>query len=360
MKLLVLYAELMPYNMACFKSLVNNWEATIHVVRWDKKVLTPYQPENIDGVTYYNRSAFSLEQIKSLYNTIQPDAIFVSGWMDKDYLKICKIAKLNKVPVITSADSQWTGSIKQRLGAISAKFYFKKLFDYIMIPGAYQFEFAKRIGFKNNQILFNLYAGDVSFYSKLYQEHLPQKTNQYPKNILFLGRFADVKNCRLLIDAFTELTHPQKAAWKIYFIGNGPLEKDIPVNDNFKIYPFMPPLELAKVLPEIGLFCLPSKKEPWGVVVHEMAAYGLPLLISNACGAATAFVKNAYNGFTFQSENKASLQFQLLQLFNKTDDELLAMGKKSNQLAKQILPDIWASEMVHIMQTKINHTTEQA
>ena len=37
--------------------------------------------------------------------------------------------------------------------------------------------------------------------------------------------------------------------------------------------------------------------EPWGVVIHEAAAAGLPIIASHLCGATTAYVRDGVNGF---------------------------------------------------------------
>jgi len=50
---------------------------------------------------------------------------------------------------------------------------------------------------------------------------------------------------------------------------------------------------LARVL------VLPSVAEPWGLVVNEAIACGLPVLVSQGCGAAADLVENGQNGFVF-------------------------------------------------------------
>ncbi|MBY0436489.1 MAG: hypothetical protein K2U26_20540, partial [Cyclobacteriaceae bacterium] len=126
----------------------------IVVVRWDEKVLTPYVPPEVTGVRYYLRSKLNDAALRELLGESKPDLVFVSGWMDGGYLRICKLAKKRKITVITSADSHWIGTWKQVIGAIYARLFFSKYFDYIMVPGAMQFEFAKKIGFRTSQIIF--------------------------------------------------------------------------------------------------------------------------------------------------------------------------------------------------------------
>jgi 1,2-diacylglycerol 3-alpha-glucosyltransferase len=42
-----------------------------------------------------------------------------------------------------------------------------------------------------------------------------------------------------------------------------------------------------------------STSEPWGLVVNEAMASGLPVLVSNQCGCAPDLVREDRNGFTF-------------------------------------------------------------
>ena len=51
---------------------------------------------------------------------------------------------------------------------------------------------------------------------------------------------------------------------------------------------FIQPENLEKVK-NAGCFVLPSLKDNWGVVVHEFAAAGLPLIISDGVGAKLLF-----------------------------------------------------------------------
>ena len=51
------------------------------------------------------------------------------------------------------------------------------------------------------------------------------------------------------------------------------------------------------------LFLMPSSFEPWGVVVHEHAAAGFPLLLSDAVGAGERFLEAPRNGTAFRARS---------------------------------------------------------
>jgi glycosyltransferase involved in cell wall biosynthesis len=55
--------------------------------------------------------------------------------------------------------------------------------------------------------------------------------------------------------------------------------------------------ELARRYVEADVFALLSRHEPWGVVVNEAAASGLPLVLSDRVGAARDLLRDGENGF---------------------------------------------------------------
>ena len=55
--------------------------------------------------------------------------------------------------------------------------------------------------------------------------------------------------------------------------------------------------DLAHAYADADVFALLSRHEPWGVVVNEAAASGLPLVLSDTVGAAHDLLRNGENGF---------------------------------------------------------------
>ena len=55
------------------------------------------------------------------------------------------------------------------------------------------------------------------------------------------------------------------------------------------------------------MFVLPSRHDGWGVVVNQAIAAGLPVICSDAVGAAADLVSNGVNGYVFPSGNVEQL-----------------------------------------------------
>ena len=75
-----------------------------------------------------------------------------------------------------------------------------------------------------------------------------------------------------------------------------------------------------------------EQEEPWGVVLHEMAISGLPLIASHQVGAATAHLRDAANGWTCA---ESSLKRVLKQFIATSEVQVQQMGHHSHQLGIQ-------------------------
>ena len=77
-----------------------------------------------------------------------------------------------------------------------------------------------------------------------------------------------------------------------------------------------------------GAFVLPSRKEPWGVVVQEAAAARMPVICSNAVGAGDHLVEDGESGFVFESGNAEELAGKLAVLSSASPERRKEMGER--------------------------------
>jgi hypothetical protein len=88
-----------------------------------------------------------------------------------------------------------------------------------------------------------------------------------------------------------------------------------------------------------------------------MAAAGLPLITSDAVGAATTFVSEGVNGWSYESTDKAGLVDSIKRLYALSDDDVFKMGEESHRISQCISPDIWAEVAENIV--VLNQTKSQ-
>jgi len=342
-----LYSEVMPYTIAVMRALVREHGAVVDCVYWDEKKRTPFIPENEAGIIFYKRSGFDLASLKKFIEARNPSIIYVVGRMDNLYLKVVRQFR-GRCRIVTGSDNQWNGSFRQKIAALFGGRLYRRYFDYFWVPGARQYEFAHNIGYPPERIINHLLTADSAIFGNVYEQYKAIKKNKYPHNIVFAGRFAESKGIDLLVAAFNEVKAATKNDWQLTLIGSG--EVQIALQTHISLKRFMSGAELAADTTNWGIFCLPSRYEPWGVVVHEFTMAGLPIICSDAVGAGDALVMEGQNGYIFNSGDKEALKTALQQIMAKSDVELLLMSRKSYELSKMQSPEIAADSLMSILE----------
>lgn len=342
MRILFLYSEIADYFLACVNTLVQMYDIHVKLIKWKVNAEAPFKFIFESRIEVQDKQHFSFKELNQTVTTYKPDLIFVAGWMDKDYLKIIHTFD-KRIPIVCGLDNPWKGSLKQHLATLLSPFTIQSYFTHVWCAGIQQYEYARKLGFKQEQILLGLYSANTELFT-----HNNISIRQ--KQIIYAGRLLNWKGIKELYNAFTQLQEEQFPEWRLLFVGRGEMRESLPETDNVNIIDFVQPSELVNLFSKSSIFCLPSWQEHWGVVVHEAAAAGLPILVSNGVGAGTAFVKNGYNGYIFKAKDEASLKYYLKKLMEKKDEELLKMGNNSMELSRQITPEIWASTLMSVLQ----------
>ena len=101
---------------------------------------------------------------------------------------------------------------------------------------------------------------------------------------------------------------------QLMVVGDGPegqslreLATRLGAEDHIHFLGFHQRDELVELYTCADAFCLPSRHEPWGVVVNEAAACGLPLVVSDRVGAGRDLVTAGENGRVVPAEDAATL-----------------------------------------------------
>ncbi len=348
MKILYLYSEIGAYNIPVLRHLVRDHRAEVHVVSWDRMRLKPYEPPPLAGVTYYARSSLTPRGIYKLAERLAPDLIYVSGWMDRGYLPTTQRFKARGVPVVTGFDDQWVGSLRQRLGAAIFPFYYRRFFSHAWVAGPRQYEFARRLGFGSEEIIFDMLSCDHGLFDQA-AETLLAKRAAYPRSFLYVGNYRAVKGTDILAQAYRHYRSRYGGNWPLLCAGNGEMQGLLEGEPGIELLGFLAQPELARLCARVGVFILPSRHDQWGVVVHEFAAAGLPLLLSNHVGAKATYLIEGFNGWSYPDDSPEALAESMDRFSRQSDESLLTMGANSCKLARRIDPAISAGSLVSVI-----------
>jgi len=353
-RILQLHSAYSPTNYIV-DSALTKLETEVHTVRWDAQFIykktkynySIYTPPETKGLYIYERFDFKdADNLYELVEKLKPQVILVSGTMDKLYLKVCAKVKHNtNIPIICKSDAQYKGTIKDWIKIILSPIRYKKWFDYMFVPSYWQYEFARLLGFKRDKILLYNLCANIELFA---QVNIEDKIKKYPKNFLFIGRFAPVKGLDKLIEAWRQID--DKKGWTLTFVGRGPLKTEIEKQPDIICLDHLEQEKLLELIQKSGCLVLPSLSDAHPLVLHEAAASGLPIVCSDVCGSIPNFVLNSYNGYTFSHKKTNDLKLKIEKIINLSEDELIEFSKNSRKLSNRITPEITAKTVLSVIE----------
>lgn len=260
-----------------------------------------------DNMFLPDNSIKSFIRILSVIKQYQCKKIILTGW---DYiwtLFLLNLITFKKVGCIveSSVNESATTGIK----AWVKKLILNKT-DIVFASGELQEKLVRKLGY-NGVVLKYGGCGILN-----YQPQPKFKPRIFVKHFLYVGRLSPEKNIDLIILVFNEM--PQL---ELTIIGTG---------EDFNRYKslskpnihFLGSIDNAK-LPQYyqnsDCLLLPSKSEPWGLVVEEALNNGCPVIVSDMVGCSEDLVVNYNSGIIFESGNKTKLRDAIITM---TDIEI--------------------------------------
>jgi len=250
------------------------------------------------------------------------------------------------------SDTRWTGSWKQRVAALISPVLARSAYSDVWVTGKAQGLYAEKLGYSNENIHYGFYSADVNKFKANADALKSVKSVHYPKRFLFMGRYIESKGIVELVNAFIEMQSEKPNDWELWCCGTGELDP-LPIeHEKVKHFGFVQVKDVTSYTEQTGVFVLPSHFEPWGVVVHEMALSGMPMLLSSNIGAAEMFLEEGKNGYKFTAESRDALKHGLGRFMSMSDQELMAMGKESARIGLNHDPDKWSAVLESIVERK--------
>ncbi|MCT4326769.1 glycosyltransferase family 4 protein [Elizabethkingia anophelis] len=344
MKAVFLVIDYVPHQIESINAFIkkneDNHVLAFHVARFEKKI-----PEIKNFQTLLFTEFRKNEILKRIYD-FNPDLLVTAGWMIPEFNWVCKKIKKNtEIPIVAYMDTQWYGAIKQRVNVLISPFHLRKAFDYLWVAGIYQYEYARRLGFPKNKILYGSLSANVELFNNI---NIEKKQINYPKNILYIGRFSEEKGIKNLIKAWQLIT--DKKQWRLTLIGKGDLKDAIPTDHTIIVKDYMDQEDLMIEFQNSGCFILPSTFEPWALVLHEAACAGLPIVCTDICGAAPHFVINNFNGYKISTINHVEeIKNAIINIIGMDHENLMKFSKRSRALGNTINSEISIANLLQVI-----------
>jgi glycosyltransferase involved in cell wall biosynthesis len=301
-----------------------------------------------------------LEKYPNIYSPGKgnPDRIFDELYKFRPHLAVITITRRGLYANIASAwgkcdslvvgacDHLWKGDWRNYANLLAAKLGYFSQYEAILVCGALGKIYAKKIGFGEQAIFDGLYTCEIDVFQPIgLNRHTEQANNNWPKVFLFVGQYIHRKGFDILLKAYQAYRHQASSPWELWLVGSGDMEKDIGNIPGVRNLGEKSSYQIAEIMRQSGCFVLPSRIDHWGVVIHEAANAGLPILASNMCGASVELVQSGFNGYVFPINDVD----RLVKLFLVMNEGGLAheMGKNSLHLARRFSPELWVRTILH-------------
>jgi glycosyltransferase involved in cell wall biosynthesis len=168
----------------------------------------------------------------------------------------------------------------------------------------------------------------------------PNGAAHHERHFIVVARFVPKKNLMCAIEAYRLYAEGVFRPRRLVICGSGVLEPDIKaavasagLSDKVDFLGFVQSDGVSKALGSALALLLPSIEEQFGNVVIEAQALGVPVIISDNCGARDEMVRTAVNGFVVEPDNPAGYAFFMKML---ADDEALwrKMSERAPEFAR--------------------------
>lgn len=360
MRTIFLWTDISGYMAACWRELgaggrgqgagVREQGIQAKVLAYGSSQATEFSDKLMAGIDWTpmdESQRLDPDWIEQQILGFEADVIVLSGWLNKAYRQLPFRPALKEKRFIMTMDTPWWGQPKQYLAGFALRKYLNRI-NKVVVTGERSWQYAIRLGFRQNQIHRGLYGVDHRGFSECLATRI--ELDKWPKQFLYVGRYSEEKGLDVLLDAYRKYRELVDDPWPLVCCGKGKLDQLLVGVEGVDNRGFVQPDEVKAVMARSGAMILPSNFDPWPLVVVESCAAGLPVLCSEACGSSVELVRGDFSGWTFATGSSAALLEQMVNVSSLSSGELLEIGKNANFLSSAYSAELWATRWTRIVQ----------
>lgn len=344
LKVVFCWSEVPGYMPSCWRALAARPGVSLHILHPQQlygHLANPFEIGSLmDGLSHemFHGDRPDLDRwLRDAVTAQQPDVVVHCGWIFWPYTRLMTARELARVPMVVGMDTPWRGTVAQRLARFRLRAIARRT-AVVVAAGERSAEYARRIGFDPRTIV----GGYYGFDDRELREVPGRRGPVWPRQFLFVGRYVPQKDLATLVKGYARYRQQVRDPWPLTCCGDGPDRGVLEHHEGIRNLGFQQPAQLPDILAAHGAFVMPSKFEPWGVVIAEAAASGLPVVCTSACGASVDLVRDYYSGLIVPPEDPDSLA-RALSWIHEHVDALAVMGQRGRELSHAFTADAWAT-----------------
>jgi glycosyltransferase involved in cell wall biosynthesis len=292
-------------------------------VKWDVPLLDGYRhvflPRIREGSDVSFATPLNRGILRALKGTgAQPtfDALWIHGYATANALHAMLAAKLLGIPVMLRAESWLRDRGRSRTKLAAKRLFFEALeplVDAVLPIGIANADYWSHYFDDRVPQFLVPYAVDNNYFSQRARAaqqtraELQAELNLDPARqvILFASKLQERKNCAHLVDAYSRLAAAAVRPPYLVIVGDGEeraaLERQAAATglDSIRFAGFRNQSEMPRFFDLASVFVLPSRHEPWGLIVNEAMNASRPVIVSDDVGCALDLVQDGINGFIY-------------------------------------------------------------
>jgi len=285
------------------------------------------------------------EGVVTTLDRIGADVVAVNGWgMPEARAAILWRRRRPKATAVLMSETKEDDGVR-RWWKEMAKGWLVRRCDAALVGGRPQGEYLRRLGFPAERVFKGYDVVDVGYFAReAARARADTAANrarfELPERYFFAcTRFLPRKNIAGLLRAYAAYRKAAPDPWALVVAGSG--EEEVALQrlaDELSVggvlWPgFLQYDQLPAYFALAGAFVHPALGEPWGLVVNEAAACGLPLLVSRTVGAGYELVAEGENGYLFDPGSVEDTARALTAMSELPPERRSAMGERSAAIA---------------------------
>ncbi|HJQ19449.1 MAG TPA: glycosyltransferase family 4 protein [Gemmatimonadaceae bacterium] len=277
-------------------------------VQWDTPLLDGYESRFISRAGHVG-AGLKLQrgQAEALLRTGRFDAVLLAGYAHRFEWQMLRAARRTRVPVVMRGEfsdvaSRQATRLRRRLrDAVLRRLY--RSVDAFCVIGSDARDHLERLGVPSEKLFFSPYSVDSDHFLRLASEASRARSRSRlglrddERVVLFSGKLIERKGVAELLDAIRR-AHGRDPRVRLLMVGDGPLRplveqaRDAMGAQAITLAGFVNQGGLGDYFSAADVFVLPSRHETWGLVVNEAMYFGLPVVTTDAVGAARDLVRD--------------------------------------------------------------------
>jgi len=322
-------------------------------VKWDVPLLEGYRHEFLPSIWDKRRTGPTSQLNYGIFSRLRGhnglpgfDVLWVHGYSTLNALQAMLAAKALGIPVLLRAESRLASKEQSIFKRATKRVFFniiKRLIDSVLPIGTLNSAYWRHyLGEDVPQFLMP-YAVDNHYFQSRSQEAVAARGELLRELdldasrpvILFASKLQNRKRCQDLLEAYLNLSVGERTAPQPYLVivGDGveraALEQRVKQSgcNGVRFCGFRNQSELPRFFDIASVFVLPSRDEPWGLIVNEVMNAGRAVIVSNDVGCQPDLIVDGVEGCVFPVGDVAAL-IEALCRVHATPGTAKAMGAR--------------------------------